>query len=186
VRTFRHAVSLDERRAKFKANLWNRPSAEEAKFGSKAKPTSTNTATRAPSSTSPAAAADGPAPGSFASFDDNPDTLLDAKDFILRKGFLPTNILPADILSPSLHSSARKADAEGGDTLSDKSDKDSKTLNSNLIGHTKSQKGRGIKKEDTEDRELNTLERIYSEKNERMTDVEEVWFAVRAIFLSPS
>jgi uncharacterized protein (DUF2235 family) len=25
VRTFRHAVSLDERRAKFKANLWNRP-----------------------------------------------------------------------------------------------------------------------------------------------------------------
>ena len=25
IRTFRHAVSLDERRAKFKANLWNRP-----------------------------------------------------------------------------------------------------------------------------------------------------------------
>ncbi|KAJ3532306.1 hypothetical protein NMY22_g7794 [Coprinellus aureogranulatus] len=25
VRTFRHAISLDERRAKFKANLWNRP-----------------------------------------------------------------------------------------------------------------------------------------------------------------
>ena len=25
VRTFRHAVALDERRAKFKANLWNRP-----------------------------------------------------------------------------------------------------------------------------------------------------------------
>ncbi|KDR83174.1 hypothetical protein GALMADRAFT_56796 [Galerina marginata CBS 339.88] len=29
VRTFRHAVSLDERRAKFKANLWNRPTATE-------------------------------------------------------------------------------------------------------------------------------------------------------------
>ncbi|GLB40815.1 putative uncharacterized alpha/beta hydrolase domain (DUF2235) [Lyophyllum shimeji] len=33
VRTFRHAVSLDERRAKFKANLWNRPTAEEAMLG---------------------------------------------------------------------------------------------------------------------------------------------------------
>jgi uncharacterized protein (DUF2235 family) len=30
VRTFRHAVSLDERRAKFKANLWNRPQKHEA------------------------------------------------------------------------------------------------------------------------------------------------------------
>ncbi|PFH47921.1 hypothetical protein AMATHDRAFT_6303 [Amanita thiersii Skay4041] len=29
IRTFRHAVSLDERRAKFKANLWNRPTAKE-------------------------------------------------------------------------------------------------------------------------------------------------------------
>ena len=27
--TFRHAVSLDERRAKFKANLWNRPQKKE-------------------------------------------------------------------------------------------------------------------------------------------------------------
>ncbi|KAG7090384.1 hypothetical protein E1B28_009503 [Marasmius oreades] len=33
VRTFRHAVSLDERRAKFKANLWNRPNEAEAKLG---------------------------------------------------------------------------------------------------------------------------------------------------------
>ncbi|CAK5266860.1 unnamed protein product [Mycena citricolor] len=30
VRTFRHALSLDERRAKFKANLWNRPNDTEA------------------------------------------------------------------------------------------------------------------------------------------------------------
>ena len=29
VSTFRHAVSLDERRAKFKANLWNRPQKKE-------------------------------------------------------------------------------------------------------------------------------------------------------------
>lgn len=33
VRTFRHAVSLDERRAKFKANLWNRPTEDEKKLG---------------------------------------------------------------------------------------------------------------------------------------------------------
>ncbi|KAJ6607609.1 hypothetical protein B0H10DRAFT_1921719 [Mycena sp. CBHHK59/15] len=33
VRTFRHAVSLDERRAKFKPNLWNRPNSHEAKLG---------------------------------------------------------------------------------------------------------------------------------------------------------
>ena len=29
VKTFRHAISLDERRAKFKANLWNRPQKHE-------------------------------------------------------------------------------------------------------------------------------------------------------------
>ncbi|KAF9477867.1 hypothetical protein BDN70DRAFT_913930 [Pholiota conissans] len=33
VRTFRHAIALDERRAKFKANLWNRPTAKEATLG---------------------------------------------------------------------------------------------------------------------------------------------------------
>ena len=35
VRTFRHAIALDERRAKFKANLWNRPNEKEAKLGIK-------------------------------------------------------------------------------------------------------------------------------------------------------
>ncbi|KAK2462564.1 hypothetical protein APHAL10511_005407 [Amanita phalloides] len=33
VKTFRHAVSLDEHRVKFKANLWNRPTKEEEKMG---------------------------------------------------------------------------------------------------------------------------------------------------------
>lgn len=33
VRTFRHALSLDERRAKFKANLWNRPTEKEENLG---------------------------------------------------------------------------------------------------------------------------------------------------------
>jgi uncharacterized protein (DUF2235 family) len=183
VRTFRHAVSLDERRAKFKANLWNRPSAEEATFGSKAKSAST---IRAPSSTSPAAAAGGLALGltvhqSTPSSND-PDSLHDAKDLLLRKGFSPTETLTADIFTPSLRPSAKKADAKGGDTLNDKSDKDSKTLNSNLNGHTKSQKRRGFRKENSGDRELNAFEEIYAEKNERTTDIDEVWFAVRVIF----
>ena len=187
MRTFRHAVSLDERRAKFKANLWNRPNAEETKLGSNAKPTTTATATRAPSSAGPAAAAAGDLAvhQSTMSFDDDPDSSYDAKDSILRKGFTTTNVLPADILLPSLRSSAQKdrgADVKGGDTLNEKSDQDKKNLN-NLNGHTKSQKGRGFKKEDTGDRELNTLERLYSEKSERTTDIEEVWFAVRVIYL---
>jgi uncharacterized protein (DUF2235 family) len=33
IRYFRHAISLDERRARFKPNLWNRPSPEEAALG---------------------------------------------------------------------------------------------------------------------------------------------------------
>ena len=33
IRTFRHAVSLDERRVKFKANLWNRPNDKEKTLG---------------------------------------------------------------------------------------------------------------------------------------------------------
>ncbi|KAG6820254.1 hypothetical protein H0H93_003262 [Arthromyces matolae] len=33
VRTFRHAIALDERRAKFKANLWNRPNDTEQTLG---------------------------------------------------------------------------------------------------------------------------------------------------------
>ncbi|KAG6884359.1 hypothetical protein C0993_011827 [Termitomyces sp. T159_Od127] len=33
IRTFRHAVALDERRANFKANLWNWPSEKELLLG---------------------------------------------------------------------------------------------------------------------------------------------------------
>lgn len=47
VRTFRHAVALDERRAKFKANLWNRPSAAEQKLGTpKASPSTSRKNTK--------------------------------------------------------------------------------------------------------------------------------------------
>ncbi|KAJ7483420.1 hypothetical protein FB451DRAFT_1393527 [Mycena latifolia] len=38
VRTFRHAVSLDERRAKFKANLWNYPNDWEKTLGTHSRP----------------------------------------------------------------------------------------------------------------------------------------------------
>jgi uncharacterized protein (DUF2235 family) len=33
IRTFRHAVSLDERRVRFKENLWNRPTEKEKNLG---------------------------------------------------------------------------------------------------------------------------------------------------------
>ncbi|KAF7348054.1 hypothetical protein MSAN_01757800 [Mycena sanguinolenta] len=41
VRTFRHAVSLDERRAKFKANLWNFPNNAEKDLGTHTPPPGT-------------------------------------------------------------------------------------------------------------------------------------------------
>ena len=44
VRTFRHAIALDERRAKFKANLWNRPDAAELKLDKDAVLNASNTA----------------------------------------------------------------------------------------------------------------------------------------------
>lgn len=39
IKTFRHALSLDERRVNFKATPWNRPNAKEAKLGVKQVPT---------------------------------------------------------------------------------------------------------------------------------------------------
>jgi Uncharacterized alpha/beta hydrolase domain (DUF2235) len=40
VRTFRHALSLDERRAKYKANLWNRPKSHGGKLSDMPEPLS--------------------------------------------------------------------------------------------------------------------------------------------------
>ncbi|TFK33616.1 hypothetical protein BDQ12DRAFT_766453 [Crucibulum laeve] len=61
VRTFRHAVSLDERRAKFKANLWNRPNKKEVKLavntalgGTSPSPTDGSTPTTPTATESPA------------------------------------------------------------------------------------------------------------------------------------
>ena len=107
VRTFRHAVALDERRAKFKANLWNRPNAEETRLGRE----------------SPI-----PRPIRQTSFDEPPNPSMTQ----LKSGKTPSN-----------------AAVE-----------------------------RSMRKEDEDDKKLNTLERLYSERGETMTDIEEVWFAV--------
>ncbi len=110
VRTFRHAVSLDERRAKFKANLWNRPTAEEAQLGVKLGPE------------------------------------------------LPPRATSIDEPHPP----------------------QSRTGTGKYSKYTPNvKKAKTQHKEDESDRKLNTLERKYSEKSERTTDIEEVWFAVR-------
>ncbi|KAF7290730.1 DUF2235 domain-containing protein [Mycena indigotica] len=40
VKTFRHAMALDERRVKFKVNMWNRPTTDEVRIGSEFVPNS--------------------------------------------------------------------------------------------------------------------------------------------------
>jgi len=155
VRTFRHAVALDERRAKFKANLWNRPNTEEAKLGS-----NYNSTTAKPSLSSPETAGGLAPPAAHQSTisSDDSDSLDDVKEKggngSEKKGPSTKNISPDN----------------------EKDDKGSNHRNSN--GH-RSLKGR---KEDEGDRVLNTFEKIYSEKSEQTTDIEEVWFAVR-VFL---
>ena len=168
VRTFRHAVSLDERRAKFKANLWNRPRAGEAKYGSKS-----TTTMRAPTSLG-AAGGSAQVHQQTTSFDDYPNNSysnVNLKDFILKQGQWNSPCLPY-----SSTNNMKSGDAkENGDNPKDGN------KNSNLLDHSHSQKGR--KKEAVGHRDLNTLERMYSEKGEKMTDVDEVWFAVRVIYL---
>ena len=105
VRTFRHAVSLDERRAKFKANLWNRPTSEESKLGT--------------------------------------DTMV--------------------VPGGPIH--------------------DSKVIRNNVGNENKTpgEKSKKKEREDLRDKHLNTLERLYSQSSDRLTDVLEVWFAVRSL-----
>ncbi|KAF5377885.1 hypothetical protein D9615_006800 [Tricholomella constricta] len=98
VRNFRHAIALDERRAKFKANLWNRPTVEEQHLGVQTQPVVTSS----------------PQP-------------LKEKD---RKGSL------------SYQSSTLRTP-----------------------------------KESEEERRLSNFERIYSQKEKHVTDIQEVWFS---------
>jgi hypothetical protein len=102
---------LDERRSKFKANLWNRPNPEELKLG------------------------------------------------------ISPNPPPVSLTSPPL---VRQI------TLDDPSPTPTNGKNKK----EKPNKKKTYKKEDEDDRVLNTLERMYSQKYENLTtDVEEVWFA---------
>ncbi|KAF5321153.1 hypothetical protein D9619_001336 [Psilocybe cf. subviscida] len=101
VKTFRHAISLDERRAKFKANLWNRPTQKE---------------------------------------------MDDMKGV---SGHLPQN-------TPK-HAPTTDAKVDPKSFLKEKFRKRTE--------------------EDEEYKELNALERVHSEKREKPTDVEEVWFS---------
>ncbi|KAJ2924608.1 hypothetical protein H1R20_g12474, partial [Candolleomyces eurysporus] len=123
VKTFRHAVSLDERRAKFKANLWNRPTSEEEKLG------------------------------------------------------LPDPSHSAEPNVPALSKDAT-VDSDEVSFLF----KDDKKRNEKTNGQAKKpRQGRGmtlgIRTVNSDDKLMNAYERIYSERNERMTDIEEVWFA---------
>lgn len=113
VRTFRHAVALDERRSKFKANLWNRPNDDEAKLGVQA------------------------------------DTAQ-----------LPR---PTSFDEPVHNNKNGKRSPNGLSGIMDAT---------NLFDGKKSRR-----KEDQDDKKLNTLERLYSEMGEKVTDIEEVWFA---------
>lgn len=115
-------MSLDEHRAKFKANLWNRPNAEELKLGTDA------------AATSPAAPTD-----RQPSFDD-----------------------PRARPNPSHKASNGKY--------------------AKYTPNLKLPRTGSILKEDEGDRVLNTYEKMYSEKRERTTDIEEVWFAVCVLF----
>lgn len=115
-------MSLDERRAKFKANLWNRPNATEAKLGV------------------PAPVVPDPAVSQReTSFDEPPER-------------------------QSRNTSKEKPDSAGRPSIAPKK----KSTNH---------------KEDEDDRKLNTLERMYSAKKDRTTDVEEVWFAVSPLYI---
>ena len=124
VKTFRHAVSLDERRAKFKANLWNRPTDEEVHLGL-------------------------PDPDNHSVGPIVPPLAKEAT-------------IDSDEVSLLFGDDKKRKEKTGGQP-------------------TKSRRGRGmtlgIRTVNSDDRLLNAYERIYSEKNERMTDIEEVWFA---------
>lgn len=52
-----------------------------------------------------------------------------------------------------------------------------------VVGAKKPKRRASPKKEDQHDKHLNTMERLYSQSENRETDVLEVWFAVRLALL---
>lgn len=145
IRTFRHALSLDERRAKFQTNVWFKPSSEEAKLGSN------STTTSEPSSSSPVKVGGvaSPAPRPSAESFNDPASLNNCSE----KGLAMEDVSPSG---------------------NEKNNKEGTKRNNN--GH------RSLKepKEGEGDRVLNTLETVCSVERKWTTDIEEVWFAVRA------
>ncbi|KAF9525908.1 hypothetical protein CPB83DRAFT_858827 [Crepidotus variabilis] len=148
VRTFRHAVALDERRSKFKANLWNRPDSKEEKLGDKAVDNHT-TATAV-------ASLHGGSLSRVATADD-PET---KKELAKRNS------------TGKMKSPDHKPKKESSFTLDPLVD-----FAKNGIGSNGNGKKRMARKEDEDDKKLNTLERMYSQNHEKVTDIDEVWFA---------
>jgi len=136
VRTFRHAVALDERRAKFKANLWNRPTKEEEQLGIQNLPAVNSS----PSESMPSTPTVGRA-----------HTRTDSQPSLSFK-------------LPQFGKSSEKKLKESAQKGGHDEKKRAATI--------------GIPIDSHDDKVLNTFERMYSEKHEHMTDIEEVWFAV--------
>ncbi|TFK33598.1 hypothetical protein BDQ12DRAFT_690919 [Crucibulum laeve] len=133
VRTFRHALALDERRAKFKANLWNRPNAKEEKLG-------------------------------------------------IHRQQNPTPNLPSNVAPPTHSSGFVPTFKDLGPTFRDLAATLSPTGNGDVnkrssAGAEKPKKRSSTDKEPEDERKLSHMERIYSERAERPTDIEEVWFS---------
>lgn len=136
VRTFRHAVSLDERRAKFKANLWNRPTSNESDKGTHCRDSTT---TKVKSSME--------------------------SDTTFSSGANSEPLRPPPVIKTT---PPDKQDSVDDPALS----------KSGILSEKITLLKTTVKKEDENDRALTTLERIYSEKHQKTTDIEEVWFAV--------
>lgn len=135
VRTFRHAIALDERRAKFKVNFWNRPNKGEVQLGVQANQSPQQPMEPPESPISPTSEKDSPTPSSGLS-----------------------NL-------PSFGKSYEKSHDTKHVTGEEKV----------VNGHANEGKKRPHRSE--HDEKMDTMEQIYSSKKERMSDVEEVWFA---------
>ncbi|TFK26834.1 hypothetical protein FA15DRAFT_692857 [Coprinopsis marcescibilis] len=148
VRTFRHAVALDERRAKFKANLWNRPTKEEEKLGldGETHPHLSHAGQAHPYSGHH---------GKYTSEDDI--SIIDFRE--TKKGLEKM--------------AARGLDFSGIGSKQEPARTDTGPNRKKTTGDSTQ---KSLRKEASDDKILNTLERMHS-KGTQQTDIEEVWFA---------
>uniref|UniRef100_A0A8H7XSL4 T6SS Phospholipase effector Tle1-like catalytic domain-containing protein n=1 Tax=Psilocybe cubensis TaxID=181762 RepID=A0A8H7XSL4_PSICU len=146
VRTFRHAVSLDERRAKFKANLWNRTPSSKVQNNAHCRNSTTSNTTATTTTTTKVKAS------------------LESDTATFSSGVDSEPLRPPPVIKTT---PPDKQDSVDDPALS----------KSGILSEKITLLKTSVKKEDEDDRVLTTLERIYSEKHEKTTDVEEVWFA---------